>query len=514
MDHSSLLPLLFPLSLLFLVWFRFSRPTKSCHLANGFRNYPLVGVLPDFLANRHRFLDWTTSVLAATPTNTAFLRRPGGVRGVLTANPANVEHVLKTNFLNYPKGEHFILRLHDFLGHGIFNTDDELWRHQRKTASFEFNKRSLRNFVVGCVSSEVQTRLLPLLSHAAQSGNRVLDLQDVLERFAFDNVCKVAFNVDPVCLSVNGSGQPEFMRAFVESTTLSSGRFLKVLPIIWKIQRFFDVGSEYRLRKSITTVHQFTDQIILERLVKKHDDTSTFNSEEDLLSRFIATDENSHEFLRDMAISFILAGKDTTSSALTWFFWLLSSHPDVTLKIRSEIDRVRTRSAKRAGESFGYEEVREMQYLHAALSEAMRLYPPVPVDTKLCRNDDVLPDGTVVKKGWFVTYHAFAMGRMEGIWGKDCEEFRPERWMLAEDGSGSGFVCKAENPFRYPIFNGGVRVCLGREMAYIQMKSIAASVLESFDLEVQVGKEKSPEYVMALTLRMKGGLPVTFKLNS
>ncbi|KAL8162925.1 hypothetical protein V2J09_014414 [Rumex salicifolius] len=486
------------------------RRRRSSGTSGGFRHYPLVGTLPDFLANRHRFLEWSTAVLSSTPTNTSVFRRPGKVHGVLTASPANVEYILKTNFPNYPKGERFRSFLEDFLGRGIFNSDDDIWRHQRKTSSYEFNNRSLRNFVLDCVRSEILTRLLPLLMDSVHSG-RILDLQDVLERFAFDNVCKLVFNVDPLCLSINGSGQPEFMRAFEEATILSSGRFMTALPITWKIQRFFDVGSESRHRRSIQTVHRFADDIIKSRLQEKKEG---LDLQGDLLSRFIATDENSPEFLRDIMISFILAGRDTTSSALTWFFWLLSSHPEVTRKIRFEVDRIRILSGKRPGESFQYDEIKEMNYLHAALSEAMRLYPPVPVDTKNCRNDDVLPDGTELKKDWFVTYHVFAMGRMQGIWGSDCEEYRPERWMVDPDPSGSGSesgLCKTESPFKYPVFQAGPRVCLGKEMAYIQMKYIAASVIEGFDVLVE--KKEKPEYVLALTLRMKGGLPVKMKLR-
>ncbi|GLT95689.1 hypothetical protein SLE2022_133570 [Rubroshorea leprosula] len=61
------------------------------------------------------------------------------------------------------------------------------------------------------------------------------------------------------------------------------------------------------------------------------------------------------------------------------------------------------------------EELRDMNYLHAAISETMRLYPPVPVDTKACLNDDVLPDRVFIRKGWFVTYHTYATGRMPNI---------------------------------------------------------------------------------------------------
>lgn len=92
------------------------------------RTYPVVGTLPDFLKNRNRFLEWMTDVLGEQPTNTITFRRPGKVQGVITANPMNVEYMLKTNFENYPKGERINSLLEDFLGDGIFNSDGEMWK--------------------------------------------------------------------------------------------------------------------------------------------------------------------------------------------------------------------------------------------------------------------------------------------------------------------------------------------------------------------------------------------------
>nr|POE75290.1 cytochrome p450 94a1 [Quercus suber] len=407
--------------------------------------YPIVGVLPEFLKNRHRFLDWTFEILSYFRTNTVVYWIPGKGHGIITANPSNVEHMLKTNFENYPKGNRFITLLEDFLGHGIFNSDGELWKLQRKTASYEFNTKSLRNFVMENVTVEINTRLLPILIKASET-QQVLDFQDILERFAFDNLCKLAFNVDPTCLSVDGTitSAAEFMRAFEDATMLSSGRFLYALPFLSKVKKFLNIGSERRLKESIKIVHEFADNIIGSR-----------------------TDQN------------------------------------IEPNILKELEKIRVRNSKNIGETYSYDELRDMHYLHAAISEALRLYPPVPVDTKACQNNDIMPDGTFVGKGWEVTYHMYGMARMESIWGKNCFEFLPERWI--ENG-----VCKQESPFRFPVFQAGPRICLGKDMAYIQMKSIAASVIERFEMEVE-SKDKAPEHLLALTLRMKGGLPVRLR---
>ncbi|WJX92296.1 hypothetical protein P8452_73955 [Trifolium repens] len=499
-SHEPLFIFIFSLIFfLYLFYFHFFTTSKK-HNNHGFKIYPLLGTLPEFILNRHRFLDWTTQILRNCPTNTAVFIRPGKIHGIITANPDNIQHILKTKFENYPKGERFISLLHDFLGNGIFNSDGDLWKLQRKTASYEFNTKSLRNFIVENVTVETQTRLIPILSKATEN-NQILDLQNLLERFAFDNVCKLAFNVDPGCLGGDFTAGAAFMHAFEEAAMISSGRFMCLLPLLWKMKKYLNVGPERRLKQSIATVHEFADEIIRSRMEAKE------AGGQDLLSRFIETEEASPEFLRDIVISFILAGRDTTSSALSWLFWILSSKRDIKDKIIEEIEMVRLKSGDKTA-SFGYEELKEMHYLHAAISETMRLYPPVPVDTKACLNDDVLPDGTRIKKDWFISYHTYAMGRMESVWGKDCNEFKPERW-LENDKDGVS-VCRSESPYRFPVFHAGPRMCLGKEMAYIQMKSIAASVMERFEV-VALDKDTCPQHVLSLTLRMKNGLPVNVK---
>ncbi|KAK6149009.1 hypothetical protein DH2020_016534 [Rehmannia glutinosa] len=499
MEVASLQTILLFISFIsFYVYIFLLRRKANKTATHGFKSYPLVGTLPDFLLNRHRFLDWTTAILSRCPTNTAVFRRPGKIHGVITANPQIVEHMLKSNFDNFPKGVRFRTLLEDFLGEGIFNSDGDLWKIQRKTASYEFNTKSLRNFVMENVAFELKTRLIPILENSARNDT-VLDFQDILERFAFDNICKVAFNVDPGCLGGDGTVGGEFMRAFEDAANLSSGRFMYALPSSFIIKKFLNLGSEKKLRKSIAKVHEFADKIIRTRMEERSE-----KKDEDLLSRFIANTENSAEFLRDIVISFILAGRDTTSSALSWFFWLLSSKPEVELKILQELENIRLQNGKTIGDTYSFDELREMHYLQASITEAMRLYPPVPIDTKACNKDDILPDGTFIGKNWFISYLTFAMGRMESVWGKDCCEYKPERWI--ENG-----IWKQESPFKYPVFHAGPRMCLGKDMAFIQMKSIAASVLERFGMDVVMEKGKSPEYLLSLTLRMKGGLPVKVK---
>lgn len=500
--------LFIPLPLLPLLYFLYLRqdPRKQPR-AHGLKVYPILGILPQFVKNQDRFLEWSTGVMKHSPTHTMSFKVLGLTGGAITANPANVEHILKTNFGNYPKGELAVSMLEDFLGHGIFNSDGDQWLWQRKAASYEFNKRSLRNFVVDTVRFEVVERLLPLLERAGRDG-RTLDVQDVLERFAFDNICRVAFDEDPACLAEESMAAPqsaEFMRSFNDAQNAIMARFMSPVKSLWRVKRLLNMEPERRMREALGTIHGYAERIVQER---RRRGGAGLARRDDFLSRFAASEEHTDESLRDVVTNFLLAGRDTTSSALTWFFWLVSGRPKVEDKIVKELHAVRASSGgNTAGATFSFDELRNMHYLHAAITESMRLYPPVAVDTHSCKEEEFLPDGTFVGKGWFMSYCAYTMARVEDIWGKDCEEFRPERW-LDEEGA-----FRSESPFKYPVFHAGPRMCLGKEMAYIQMKSIVACVFERFSLRF-AGGEGHPGLVLSLTLRMKGGLPMQVKLRA
>ncbi|KAJ0981902.1 hypothetical protein J5N97_010157 [Dioscorea zingiberensis] len=459
------------------------------------------GSLFELMKNSHRILDWTTELLHDSPSGTTVT-----FMGVIISNPSNVEHILKNRFENYPKGSGFTSVLSDFLGSGIFNADGEHWRLQRKTASLEFSTKAIRAFIHSRVRLESVSRLIPLLSSAARSGEQ-LNLQDLLEFFTFDNACQVTFGHDPSLLSSPNDDDPlssdrQFAKAFEEAAQLSVRRFSHPFPFIWKLQRFLNVGSEGRLKEEVAKVQAFAMDVVQERK-RKRDRTGSLG--DDLLSRFIADNDYSDEFLRDIVISFVLAGRDTTAAAISWFFWLISTRPAVTDLIVDEIRSVRAKCGKTMEQEpvFSLDQVRGMDYLHAALAESLRLYPPVPLQTRTCLEDDLLPDGTPVRKGQTVMYSSYAMGRTERIWGQDWGEFRPERWL--EKG-----VFRAVSPFTYPVFHAGPRMCLGKEMAHIQMKAVAAALLERFEIEV-VDEAKEREKDLGMMLRIKGGLPVRIR---
>jgi cytochrome P450 len=205
---------------------------------------------------------------------------------------------------------------------------------------------------------------------------------------------------------------------------------------------------------------------------------------------------NDEKYIRDIVVSFLLAGRDTVAAGLTCLFWLLSKNQEVEKMIREEVTRVIINPDQ---EYPSFEEIREMHYLNAVVYETMRLYPPVQFDSKFAKKDDVLPDGSYVRKGSRVTYHPYAMGRMERVWGSDCEEFKPERWL--KDG-----IFVNESMFKYPVFQGGVRVCLGKELAIMEIKCVVVALVRRFEIRVDGNPEL--RFSPGLTASLKDGLPV------
>lgn len=472
--------------------------------------WPVIGMLPSLLHHFADLYDWITRTLiryGGTIRYKGIWR--GGAVGILTSDPSKLEYILKTNFKNFPKGTYYKERFNDLLGDGIFNADDDLWKQQRRAATAEMHTNRFVDYSFQSMRDLVHDKLLKLVENAVRNTS-VIDLQDVLLRFTFDNICTAAFGVDAGCLSTS-TELPDvpFAKAFEDATENTLFRFC-VPPVIWKPMRYLQLGFEKRLEDAVKIVHDFADKTVKQRKTESY---QQLDDRSDLLSRLISLENAyfSDKLLKDFCISFILAGRDTSSVGLAWFFWLLHNNPRVENKIVAEIhDVIKTnRQDKKVVNYkdvvFSVDELKSMVYLQAALSESLRLYPPVSIDFKQVLEDDVLPGGTRVKGGERIIYCIYSMGRMESVWGKDCLEFKPERWIKEGE-----FV--SGNQFKYAVFNGGPRLCIGKKFAYMQMKMVAASLLLRYCVKVVDDHQVVPK--VTTTLYMKNGLMVTLEPRS
>nr|XP_043629397.1 cytochrome P450 704C1-like [Erigeron canadensis] len=421
---------------------------------------------------------------------------------VYTSDPMNVEYIVKTNYQNFGKGKKLRDIMKDLLGEGIFIVDGDKWREQRKVASHEFSTKVLRDFS-SVVFRKNAIKLGDILLEAA-NNNQIIDINDLFMKATMDSIFKVAFGIDLNNMSSPNEDGIRFSRAFDDANTLTAGRFVDVL---WKIKKFLNIGSEADMKKSMKVVDEFVYKVIQMKIEQMHKSKDEFSlKKEDILSRFLQVNDKDPKYLRDIILSFVLAGKDTVAITMTWLIYMLCKHPKIQDKVAREIkEAMKMKKEFTNVADFATlvtdDALENMHYLQATLTETIRFYPALPLDPKTCLSDDVLPDGCMVKKGDTISYLPYAMGRMEFIWGDDAQDFKPERW-LDHDGR-----FHPESPFKFVAFQAGPRTCLGREFAYRQLKIFSSILLGCFMFKLS-DENKVSSYRISVNLHIDGPLQI------
>lgn len=461
------------------------------------RYHPVAGTVLDLLFNFHKLHDYMAHMSNIYRTYRLLNFFHGDF--IYTADPENVEHILKTNFANYGKGWYHHDILKDLLGDGIFTVDGEKWRHQRKTSSYEFSTKILRDFSSGVFKTNA-VKLSNIISETL-SSDQIIEIQDLFMKSTLDSVFKVVLGIDLDSIYGTNEEGTYFSQCFNEASAITMFRYADLL---WKFKRMLNVGSERKLKKNIKVIDEFVYKIIRSKTEQVHGNKMHM-MKEDILSRFLEMNETDPKYLKDIILSFIIAGKDTTASTLSWFFYMMCKYPHLQDKIAQEVIKatnvLENFSVNELAKSITEEALDKMEYLHAALTETLRLYPSVPVDGKMCFSDDTFPDGFQVRKGNIVSYQPWAMGRMRFIWGDDAEVFRPERWL------DENRIFRQQSSFKFTAFQAGPRICLGKEFAYRQMKIFSAVLLGSFKFQLS-DEGKTVNYRTMLTLHIDGGLHI------
>ncbi|KAL0443151.1 UNVERIFIED_CONTAM: Alkane hydroxylase MAH1 [Sesamum latifolium] len=454
---------------------------------------------PALLKNIGRLHQFTTEMLEQSG-GTGWFKGPWftNMDMMITSDPANVHYILNKNFPNFSKGPEF-KKIFDVFGDGIFAAEHESWESQRKTIKALMMQPRFQALVATTSWNKVETGLIPILERVSEVGTEV-DVQELFQRLAFDCSCINIVGHDPASLCMELPHLPH-EKAFADIGEALEYRH--ILPqVIWKLQRWLQVGKERKLKEGMKNIYQFLSHCVS----LKHQnytatmDVGTGREDFDILSSYMRAVEGndiSQEFLRDTIWNLVGAGKDTISATLTWFFWLLATHPAEEEKIRLEIC---TNFQVGKWKCTNMEELRKLIYLHGALCEALRLFPPVAVQHKAPVEHDILPSGHHIKPNTITLLSFYAMGRMESIWGKDCLKFKPGRW-ISETGR-----IRIEPSYKFTAFNAGPRSCLGKEMSFTQLKIVAAAIISRFKIQVAEGHPVCPS--LSVILHMKHGLKV------
>ncbi|KAI9354615.1 cytochrome P450 [Zopfochytrium polystomum] len=416
---------------------------------------------------------------------------------LLINDPVTLEHVFKTHFEKYEKGSKFKSIFHDLLAHGIFNSDGEQWKSQRKLAANIFNVKNFKDFVEHAFA-EKMSDLVAIMDAAAESGAMV-NLNDLFLRFTMEGFCKIAFGVEIGCLAQKE--KPAFAVSFDRCQITFQRRF--VVPFHRLLEFVTPSGAEFR--SDLAVIRDFSRDIIDRRLAiaaaagaddadaaKSHDLLGYLMKQRDAAGNPIGRAE-----LSTNLINFLFAGRDTTGLTLTWTFLLLARHPSVLAKLVSEIDAATAGLAD--AQTVSYDVVRSLSYANAVMHETLRLCPPVAFNSKQAVADDVLPNGLFVPRGTVINWGSYAFARNRRIWGEDAREFRPERWLE---------MAKVPSAFAYNVFNSGPRICLGKSFAEIEVVFVMVELLRRFRFGVvDVGKGPGGKktYAVSSLMTMEGG---------
>ncbi|KAF1791745.1 Cytochrome P450, conserved site [Phytophthora cactorum] len=383
---------------------------------------------------------------------------------IVVSTPEAFEDVLKTQFRNFPKGSFMCENLKDLLGDGIFAADGS----NSMTATIQ------RHAIV----------LFNILQRASDSGE-TLDLFRLLNRFTFEAFAEIGFGVRMGCL--DSDEEHPFQKAFDHAQRALLLRFIRP-GWFWKTQRWLGLGVEGELKKDI------------EKALARRSPNSCggANEGQDIVSLFLDSTGSSPNaenqqsdpmYLRDIVVNFLIAGRDTTAQTLSWFFLNLTKNPHVETAIRSEIMEKFHETGVEGTDATNatMQDVSQLVTLEAALKETLRLHPPVPMVPKYAKSLIVLA--------------TYAMARMQQVWGPAAAEFKPERWIDSTTGK-----LVSVSPYKFASFNAGPRLCLGMNLAMLEMKLVVVGLLSRFHIEVQDPEKVT--YEVSLTLPVKGSLDV------
>ncbi|SCZ87604.1 BZ3500_MvSof-1268-A1-R1_Chr2-2g05070 [Microbotryum saponariae] len=444
-------------------------------------SYPLIGNLFDALKKRERSLEKLTDGENEKPAHARYKHVTLTVpfmRIIRLNRPEHVQHVQKTNFVNYGKGKIFHDSSKQLLGDGIFAVDGHQWLVQRKATSKIFNGKAFRRVIT-------------------HSLDRNLNLMaQILDRYAHTGE---TFDLAGLFFLLLSTASPNWLLGVVES------RFINPF---WKVTEVL-TGEARKMREAVAIIDKFTYDLIEERArnglnggAAAADGETRSKSGKDLLSLYMSIrDEQgkplSRTQLRDAVINLIIAGRDTTAQACSWSMFHLMLHPEVVDRIRAEVEEMG---------SIDYDSYRTMTQTNAAFNEALRLHPSVPKNLYVAFGDDQIPNGgPSIKKGDTVMWVDWATGRDTQLWGPDAREFKPSRWI---DECGE---LKREDQWKYHVYNGGARACLGQDLARYEGAGMLATILRGFDVDFAPGyldkvamieNERTPMYKTSLTLPM------------
>ncbi len=372
-------------------------------------------------------------------------------------NPADIKRVLVTNHRNYTKGVG-LDRVRILLGNGIMTSEGEPWRRQRRMIQPFFHRRVIEQFAA-LIDHAVDERLAHWAGAAARGAS--IDITDEMSELTLDIVVGSIFGSDVAWLTAQTGVNP------------------------------FKIVTEQSAR-NLQFAYKFRS---LTRLVREVVEKRRAAGEEhfDFLGMLMAAEDKdsgqpmSERELLDEVMTLVVAGHETSASALSWSWYLLATHPAALARLQAEVD------AAPVATGLSYQGSENYPYTQAVLQEAMRLYPPGWLLSRRTIAPDTL-SGFAVPAGADVMLSPYLIHRHPAFWDRP-EEFRPERFIGAAD---------PRDEWIYIPFAAGPRHCVGENFAMYEMIVHVTRVARHWQLEYI--DEGPIDVEAAINLRARRGL--------
>jgi len=401
----------------------------------------------------------------------------GGLKeAIVTTNPAVIQHVLKTNAENYQKSEIQVKRMGHFLGRGLLTTHGEAWRTQRRLIQKGFDRKQLE-----ALSSIMQDSLAESLrDFDRQIGTGPIDIYPHLMKMTFAMVARSLFGARLKDEDIN----------LVSHTISTVQEFIVRQTLQPYLNPWFAVSGDLRRHEDMRAR---ADGILLEYIRGRRHQAPGRDLLQTLMDARYADGEGmSDELVLSESMQLLVAGHETSSNALSWLLYLLSSRPDCLARLRREFDSVLD------GAPLSYGDVPKFDFATQVIQETLRLYPPFWMVDRMAVADDRAGD-LAIPRGSTVIVFVYGAHHAPHSW-QDPESFNPERFTKANE--------KLHTPFTYLPFGGGPRGCIGGNYAMLQILMILNALLRRYDFQLAPGQ--SIEARPMVILRPKHGIRMTF----
>lgn len=376
----------------------------------------------------------------------------GGIvrtRGFLTPvyvvnDPGAIADVL----VNHPNSfrKPFVLRrLRVLFGEGLLTSDGEIWKYNRHLVQPAFSAAHLPDFV-----SIVQKNTLEMAASWRDGEER--DLYYDMVELCMKNITQALFGVVDDELADIVRGLADTCHKLVKYVLGYGG----LLPFIWP------GPLKTNLQKNIKALSAFLDRLIAQRSKEppRHDFLGM------LLSPRQGVDHPrlGRQAIRDETITILLAGHETSASALVWCLYLLATHPEEADELASEL------FANLEGEAPSLQDLERLPYLRGSLDESLRLYPPTHRIGRTVKTP-VMVGGNLLPKGAEVLLPQWSVHR-SSRWYERPGKFLPERWTPE--------FRRSLPRFAYFPFSGGPHSCVGGNLAWSEAAVILGIIAQRF----------------------------------